>query len=406
MNDFNYIARNSDGALLEGSQRGASADNVASALKKANLVPIKIIKRPESWRAKIKAFGQVSITSISETQRLMFCRQMESLLRTGLSVSTALDSVARSVHSVDIKASLSRVSDDVSAGHELATALQRDNKILPPLAISLIHAGEQVGQLDVAFGQICEQLEREQATRRDVWEALRYPIIVIIALIAVLMVLNIFAVPAFQRIFSQLGADLPWATQILVAASEFINDHGVTFAVIIIASLFLLSVALRFHEVELVWCKTKMKIPLVSRIFNYCMMSRFCDSLSIMVDSGIPLMRALNISADITGNSYFKSRMQHLKKHLKAGGSLESAAKRTGLFSPVVIEMLTVGESSGSLSRLLKQVGIYYETEARYQAKQLSSLIQPLLLCFLAGVVAIFAMGVYLPMWAMMTNYL
>jgi MSHA biogenesis protein MshG len=405
MKQFHFVARTSAGDLIRGIKTAVTAEDAARSLAVAGHFPISVELEKQSFAETVRRIGQISITPLSDSERIMFCRQMASLLKAGLPVSTALECIARSTSTPQLKRLTLAVAQDVATGQELASALQRNKELLSPASIAIVHAAEQVGRLDMAFADIFTQLDREQTTRRDVWKALRYPLVVMAALMAAMLVVNIFAVPAFQKVFHQLGADLPWATELLIACSSFVNKYGVAFAAALVLFFCVANLVIRLPRGEFVWGWTKMNVPWFSRIVNYCMMSRFCNALGMMTNSGIPLVRALGVSADVAGNSYFKQRMASLQGYLKGGDSLHSAAQRSGLFTPAVLEILAIGESTGTLSDLLSQIGEYYEDEAKHQAQQLSALVQPALLCVLAAVVAVFGLGVYLPMWSMLSSY-
>lgn len=401
-----FKARGDGEHIQTGDLTAVDANAVAKALKLDGLTPVEINLAKPKLSTIIKRIGNFHLTTISDADRLMFCRQMSSILQTGMSASASLECIAKNTKRTLLKQMLTKLAQDVSSGQELASALRQQPKLLSPLAVAMIHAGEQVGKLDSAFNDICEELEREQTTKRDVWHSLRYPLVVSVALLAALAVVNIFAVPAFTKIFIQLDTELPWATRLLIGTSDFIHNYGALLGILLLSIGLGSNLFARTRYGKVHWHHLKMSTPLISKIFNYCMLSRFCRSLSMMLTTGIPLFKGLIISAEVTNNSYFSKRMHILHKHLKSGATFEQAAQETGLFTPMVLQMLAVGEASGDLPALLGRLGDYYETEARHQARQLSSLIQPALLLMLAIVVIIFALGIYLPMWSMMEGYL
>jgi MSHA biogenesis protein MshG len=231
--------------------------------------------------------------------------------------------------------------------------------------------------------------------------AVRYPIFVLVAIAVAITVLNIFVIPVFADLFTRFGADLPWATRVLIASSNlFVHYWGLMLLALVLA-VFGLRYYLSTGSGALQWDRYKLRVPLIGNILERAMLARFSRSFAMMLTAGVPLINALQLCAQAVGNRYLGQQISGMREGIQRGESLLRTAKASGMFTPLVLQMIQVGEETGQVDELLNEVGLFYEEEVDYDLKNLSSYIEPILITAIAGIVMILALGIFLPMWDM-----
>lgn len=406
MHQFEFTARNQDGQAVSGSRLAPSANDLAISLSREELTPICIRPQKSRWVSETKQAIEIHLNPVRAADRVMVCRQLASLLRANVPLSRALKCLADATENPGIRRSLNQVHDAVKSGQELALAMRPHPSLFTPLAISLVQAGEQIGRLDQAFEQIASNLERQLETQRNVWTALRYPILVVSALLVALTLINTLAVPAFARVFARLDVPLPTPTKILIASSDFMIQYGPALLALTLLGIVLAKASYRTRPGRIAWDRHLLKVPFLGNILHMCMLSRFCHSLAMITRAGVPLMTGMRVTAEVTDNHFVRQRIRRMTGALSQGDNLGGAAARTHLFSPLVIQMISVGEEAGTVDELMQRAGDYYESEARYRAQRLSDALQPALLIGLGLLISFVALGVFMPMWSLMDGYL
>jgi MSHA biogenesis protein MshG len=303
--------------------------------------------------------------------------------------------------STALKKALLEIGSQLEGGYTLSSALNQHPKIFGSLFVSLIHVGENTGQLEDSFLKLTSYLEREQATRKRIKTALRYPSMVAIALAAALVILNIFVIPTFANMFSKLGAELPLATRFLISSSNFFLNYWPYMLIACIAAFFALRQSLKTDKGRFIWDKRKIKLPIIGSIVERSILARFSHSFGIILKSGIPMTTGLTLVADAVDNSFMKEKIIAMRLSIESGESLLRSAVASTLFTPLVLQMIAVGEETGRVDELLKEVGDYYEREVDYDLSTLTARIEPLLLVVVAAMVLVLALGIFTPMWDM-----
>ena len=264
-----------------------------------------------------------------------------------------------------------------------------------------MHVGENTGQLDQAFFKLSTYLERELDTRKRIKAALRYPSMVLIAIAAAIVILNIFVIPTFADMFSRLGADLPLATRFIIASSNlFINYWPyMLFGVMLIYVM--INKSLKTKKGRYQWDRRKIKIPIIGSIIERSILARFSHSFAIVLKAGVPMTTGLTLVAEAVDNSYMQEKISAMRQSIESGESLLRSAVASTLFTPLVLQMVAVGEETGRVDELLAEVGDYYEREVDYDLATLTARIEPLLLVVVAVMVLVLALGIFTPMWDM-----
>ena len=406
---YNYIGRDAKGSQIKGKLEAKSSAAAAEQLSRQQIIPISI--EVAKGNGKETSLAQIDINEllgfdlVSLDDLIIFCRQMYALMRSGVPILRAINGMADSTTSEKLKAALITVSDQLEGGYTLSTAMNQHPKIFPPLFISLIHVGENTGKLDDAFAKLASYFDREQETRKRIKSALRYPSFVLIAIVIAMVILNIFVVPTFANMFTKLGADLPVATKILIASSDFFLNYWPHLLIGCVFAFFGIRHYVQTDKGRYWWDKRKVKLPIVGSIIERSILSRFSHSFAIVLRAGVPMTSGLNLVSDAVDNSYMKEKILTMRKSIESGESLLRSAVSSKLFTSLVLQMVAVGEETGRVDELLEEVGEYYEREVDYELGNLTAKIEPIMIMIVAGMVLILALGIFTPMWDMMSAF-
>jgi MSHA biogenesis protein MshG len=398
---FSYKARKSSGELATGVLEAVDASTVAQILIGRSFTPIEI---SENNQVQVAESSKISFLTpnITIDDLVIFSRQMYSLAKSGIPILRAVRGLADTTSSQRMSAALNDVADQLERGRTLSSALNKHAQVFGQLFISIVHVGENTGKLDDAFLQLSFYLERDQETRKQLKAATRYPMFVIIAIVIAMVIMNIVVIPIFADMFKSFGAELPLMTRILLATSDFFITKWQYLLVGITLSIFSIIRYLGTKNGRYKWDQTKLKLPVVGSIFERTLLGRFARSFSMMLISGVPLTSALNLVAGAVNNAFMAERILGMRKNIEKGESLSRVASSSKMFTPLVLQMISVGEETGRVDELLAEVAEFYEREVDYDLKSLTSKIEPILICVVAGMVLILALGIFTPMWDMM----
>ena len=405
---YSYIGRDSKGTQVKGSLEAANSAAAAEQLSRQQIIPISIESAKSAKEANV---SQINISEllgfdlVSLDDLIIFCRQMYALMRSGVPILRAINGMADSTTSEKLKAALITVSGQLEGGYTLSTAMNQHPKIFPPLFISLVHVGENTGKLDDAFAKLASYFDREQETRKRIKTALRYPSFVLGAIVVAMVILNIFVVPTFANMFTKLGADLPTATKILIASSDFFLNYWPHLLIGCILIFFGIRHYVKTDQGRYWWDKRKVRLPIVGSIIERSILSRFSHSFAIVLRAGVPMTSGLNLVSDAVDNSYMKEKILTIRKSIESGESLLRSAVASKMFTSLVLQMVAVGEETGRVDELLEEVGEYYEREVDYELSNLTAKIEPIMIAIVAGMVMILALGIFTPMWDMMSAF-
>ena len=417
---FQYSGRDSTGALVSGSVDAATAEEAAAQLFGEKVTPIEIreAQRQQSRQVKQKrrrpglsenssAYERVNdylgANKVKIDDLIMFSRQMHSLTKAGLPLDRAIRGLEMSLTHKGFKAILNDVVEGLENGQSLATALGQYPDVFSNLFLSLVHVGENTGRLDLAFREIGKYLELEKNTTKQVKSATRYPIFVMVAIAIALAVVTVFVIPVFEDAFERLGADLPWQTVVLMNTSTFVRTYWPMILAAIFISVFGFLSWKKTARGELEWDRRKLNFPLAGVIFERVALGRFARTFAMVLNAGVPIVQGLNVTAGAVGNAYIGSNIHKMREGVERGESLLRTATASDMFSPLVLQMISVGEETGTVDELLEEVADFYEAEVEYDLKRLGDAIEPILIVFIAGLVLILALGVFLPIWDLST---
>lgn len=396
---FQYKGRNPRGEAVVGQIEAANVDAVANQLFNTGIVPIDI----NPVTASQDVFGAIGARlregRVDLQELILFSRQMYTLMKAGVPILQALRGLRDSTQNPALARVIGSIGESLDAGQDFGTALKKHPKIFSPLFVSLVQVGEATGNLDEAFLQLARYLELEKDTRERIKAAVRYPSFVVIAIVIAMFIINLFVIPAFARIYSSFHSELPWATRILIAVSAFTVKYWYTILIV----LLLIVIGVRFYlntpEGRYRWHRWKLHLPIVGPILYRAMLGRFAQALSVTMRAGVPLVQSLTVVSRAVDNDFISERVLQMRDGVERGETIARTAAATGMFPPLVIQMISVGEESGAIDELMTEVAGYYEREVDYDLKNLSSAIEPVLIIAIGGLVLILALGVFLPMW-------
>lgn len=394
---YQYRGRNPAGGAVDGTLQAGSRDLAISQLMQKGITPIKVDVHASGDKKDTKLKSGAG--KVSPEELVLFTRQLYALTKAGVPIIRALTGLSESSNNKELSLVLQDISDQLVSGSDLATAFRHHPKLFSAIYISMIHIGESTGNLDHALIRLVEHLEMERETRKRVKSALRYPVMVITAMVIAMVVITMFVIPSFSSVFTKLGADLPFATLILIGISEFMQNWWHVLLIGLVASFFFFKHFVSTTDGAIWWDRVKLKIPLLGSIFERVALARFSRSFSMMLSAGVPILSTLSIVAGSVGNRYIGKAITSMATGVERGEQLTNTAMQTGLFTPLVLQMMSVGEETGAIDKLLDEVADFYEQEVDYELKQLADSIEPILLVFLGGLVLLLALGVFLPVW-------
>jgi MSHA biogenesis protein MshG len=400
---FHYKCRNPQGSLVSGSREAESQESLASALQAENLIPVEISKAKAGGFSRSIEFNLPSLRAkkVSKDELQVFCRQMYTLLKAGIPVLMAVGRLSETTRDAVLSDALNTIIVRLKEGQPLYLALKEFKHIFSSFFVNLVRVGEETGNLDRVFLFIAEYLELEIETKKKVKTALRYPILVICATLVALVVINIFVVPTFAKMFLDANIDLPLATRILIATSNFLLNYWY----VLLAGCIILFFATRYYlstsDGALKWARYQLKIPVIGWLIHRILLSRFTRLYALVLKAGVTALEGIQMVGRSTGNAYLESEINNITDLIARGNTISTAVGQTKLFSPLVIQMITLGEEAGQIESMLDDVADFYEREINYDLARLSDAIEPILLIIMAAKLLVLALGVFMPMWQM-----
>ncbi|QEY12687.1 type II secretion system F family protein [Cellvibrio sp. KY-YJ-3] len=398
---YEFKGRNAEGRLITGQVDASSQDAAVNQLLGRGITPVDISEFIEQLSFSERFVRATNRGRVEKVELIMFCRQMHTISRAGIPLVKGLRGLSASLRNYAFQQALNDVVERLEAGVELSTAMRAHPKIFDNLFVSLVSVGENSGRLDLVFKQLSEYMERDLETIKSIKTALRYPSFVLIAISIAIVVINVKVIPAFANLFATFGADLPLPTRILIGISDFFVDFWLYLLLIISALVAWVYHYIKTPEGSRVWGRKKLKLIIVGDIIERASLARYARSFGLMLNAGLPLSNALELSARAVDNPYLGDKIRGIRAGVERGEGLFQTHLVSGMFTPLVLQMISVGEESGQVDALLAEVAAFYESEVEYDVKQLSDRIEPIMIVIMAGFVTVLALGIFLPMWDM-----
>lgn len=397
---FEYSARNSSGSLVKGKMEGATSQIVASQLSASGMMPIDITLTTNSVGLDLSSiFSTIGKEKVKPIDVQLFSRHLYTLLKAGVPLMRGLGGLQESATNKTFKTILTDLRDSLDSGRELSTAMAEHPGEFSDFYISMVRVGEMTGRLDSVFLRLFDHMEFERDMRERITVALRYPMFVGIAMAAAIAVINIFVIPAFAKVYAGFNATLPLMTRILIGSSNATVAYWPHMLIGILAVVFGFRKYVASGSGKYNWDKLKLKFPIVGTIILKGTMARFARSFALTNRSGVPIIQGLSVVAHTVDNAYIGAQLDKMRDGLERGESILRTAVKADVFTPVVLQMIAVGEETGSIDDLMDEIADMYQREVDYEIKTLSAQIEPILIVGLGILVLILALGIFLPIW-------
>ncbi len=400
MGAFEYTALDNGGRERKGVLEGDTARQVRQQLRDQGMAPLDVVEVAQ--QARRTAAGAVSFQrGVNATDLALMTRQLSTLVQSGLPIEEALRAVSQQCEKPRLKSILVGVRSKVMEGHTLATALGDFPHVFTDLYRATVAAGEQSGHLDVVLDRLADYTEGRQAMRQKMMLALIYPVLVVVVSIAVVTLLLAYVVPEVVKVFDDMGQELPLLTVMMIAASDFIRESGLLLLGAMVVAFVSIKAILRkpgpkrwFHHVQL-------KTPLISKLIRGLNAARFARTLSILSQSGVPVLEALRIAGQVVSNIPMRSAVESAAKHVSEGASMHKALEQSGYFPPMTIHLIASGESSGKLDEMLERAANSQEQELDTVMQTVMGLFGPFMILLMGGIVLLIILAILLPIFNM-----
>jgi type IV pilus assembly protein PilC len=398
---FQWEGTNRRGQKIEGEMLGENSAIVKAQLRKQGITPKKL-KRKSDGLFGIGGGGGGGSKKIKTLDITIFLRQLATMSKAGVPLMQGLEIVADGLDNPAMQKVVLSLKDEVSAGNDFATSLKKYPEQFDQLTCALIESGEQAGALEQMLDRVAIYKEKSEALKQKISKALKYPITILIIASIVTTILLVKVVPTFEAMFSSFGSELPAATQVVVAMSNWLQANWIVLFGSIAGSIFGLKQAIKkstkvADEVD----KLKLKLPIIGNILQKGAVARFGRVLSTTFAAGVPLVDALESVAQASGNVVYRDAILRIRDDVSTGIQMNASIRATGVFPSMVAQMVAIGEESGALDSMLDKVASYYEDEVDNLVDGLTAMIEPLVMAFLGVVVGGMLIAMYLPIFAM-----
>lgn len=402
---FRYKVRDSQGKIVSGTLEGADIKTVTEQIEALRYIPISI--REEK---KVAVRGpQINIGQYFDRVKLVdlinFTRQFVTLHRAGLPMLTAIGALQAQTKSKPLAKALDTIRKDLMGGAGLSVAMAKHPRIFNELYVNSIWAGETGGVLDDILDRLVMLLEHERKLKSDVGSAMRYPIILMVFFVIAVVVLATFVLPKFVSLLTTVGGKMPLPTQILIAVTNFMGKYWYILGLLVAAVVVLFYMFIRTSAGRMWWDRTKLRLPIFGAIVYKMALSRFARMFETLDRTGLPILRSLNLVSKTIGNVYLAQAVDSLTESVRRGRGLAAPMRELGVFPPMVVQMVATGEESGALDEMLKQISDYYDSEVEYAVKNLTGMIEPVMI-LLMGVGAVFLIiSIIMPYMSILSGF-
>jgi len=392
---FEYAALDGAGKQRKGVLEADSLRQTRQMLRDQGLVPLSV--EPASERKSRTGTGFSPTRRMGPLDRVLFTRQLATLIAASLPVEEALQAVAQQSEKQHIRALVMGIRSRVLEGHSLAGSLAQYPGSFNDMYRSTVAAGEQSGHLDKVLENLADYQERTFESRRDVEMAMLYPVVLTLLAFGIVGALMLYVVPDMVGVIENMGQELPTSTRVLIALSEWTQAYWWLLAILAVAGVVGVRWLLAQPNIRLAWDRQKLSMPFISRITRSSNAARYANTLSILSSSGVPLVEGMNIAAEVVSNKYLQRRLGDATQRVSEGSSLRMALEGVGYFPPMLLHMVASGESSGELDVMLDKVARYQQTEVERIVTTLVRLFEPLMLVVMGGLVMFIVMAILLP---------
>lgn len=395
MPNFQYKVKSEFGTEITGVMKAKFASDVTKILKESGYSNISVQEK--------KGFSFEKLNNLVQRVRpedlIFFTRQMRALYKSGVPILSGLKAIGEQTNNPKLKNVITDISNSIDQGNKLSDALAQNTKVFSKVYTNMVYTGEMSGNLHQVLEKLISILEFNKKTADNLKAAIRYPTTVVFTLISAFVFLIVYVIPKFVTVFQTSNVPLPTPTKIMIGINHIAHNYWyfvISGIAILIMAFFLIT---KNRSGKLAWDHSKLKIPIIGELFLKIYMSRFSSTLEALTRSGIPIVNALDVVSSTIGNEHVATKINEIAEKIKIGTPLTDAIRDSGIFPPLVIQMVLTGEKAGSLDEMLLEVTDYYEREIDYSISRLSSYIEPILTVALGVMVVFFALAVFLPWW-------
>lgn len=394
MAEFQYRVITPEGKEKKGTMEGKSVEQVSGVLKAQKNVILSVSEASLMNRdINFSLGGRVSARDYS-----IFCRQFVSIISAGVSIINALEMMRDQTENRTLKKALGEVYEDVSKGESMAGAMKKHSKVFPSMLCNMVEAGEASGSMEVAFERMAVQFEKENKLKQSVKKAMIYPIVLLVVMVGVLFLMMIWVIPNFMGMFAELDTELPPITQAVVNMSDFVIAKWWLILLVVAAAIALFKAYAASPSGKFVLGGIALKIPVFGKLQTKSECARLGRTLCTLLGAGVPMMDAIEITGRSMENVHYKKTMMDAKDQVMRGMALSRPLKTCGLFPPMVVHMVSIGEETGNIETMLENVANYYEDDVQVATEQVMALMEPMIIVVMAIVVGVLIMAIMQPM--------
>lgn len=394
MAEFQYRVITPEGKEKKGTMEGKSVEQVSGVLKAQKNVILSVSEASLMNRdINFSLGGRVSARDYS-----IFCRQFVSIISAGVSIINALEMMRDQTENRTLKKALGEVYEDVSKGESMAGAMKKHSKVFPSMLCNMVEAGEASGSMEVAFERMAVQFEKENKLKQSVKKAMIYPIVLLVVMVGVLFLMMMWVIPNFMGMFAELDTELPPITQAVVNMSDFVIAKWWLILLVVAAAIALFKAYAASPSGKFVLGGIALKIPVFGKLQTKSECARLGRTLCTLLGAGVPMMDAIEITGRSMENVHYKKAMMDAKDQVMRGMALSRPLKTCGLFPPMVVHMVSIGEETGNIETMLENVANYYEDDVQVATEQVMALMEPMIIVVMAIVVGVLIMAIMQPM--------
>ena len=395
MPTYVFKAMDLAGIPAKGEVDANSKQDVADQLKQRGLIVLDIANKYRSKELNIELFSRVKADELA-----VATRQLSTMVSSGMTILRALHVLETQSESKLLKETLAAVRLDVEAGLLLSDAIERHPKVFNPLYVAMIRAGEAGGVLEESLLRTADQLEKDASLRRQIRAAMIYPSVIISFAIIVMLALVAFLIPVFENVFKQFGGKLPTLTKFMVGFSHLINNQAYILVIGVAAAAFAFVKWKKTGRGRAQWDAFKLRVPMkIGDVVQKVAIARWSRTFSSLTAAGVPIMQAVDITGTTAGNAVIEDAMASVITSVKSGGTISDPLKKAKVFPPMVAQMVAVGEETGALGTMLSKIGDFYEDEVKAAVKALTSILEPVMIIVVGGIVGVIVISMYLPLF-------
>lgn len=399
MAKFKYKEIDSSGKVVQGTMEANSQSDVISAIKASGARPVSVVQDTSISSSLDIKIGKKKVKSRDLS---IFAKQLYTMLHAGMPLLSCIETLGEQTEHPTLREALSFIHQDLQKGAIFSTSIQKRPDVFPPLFYSMVRSGELSGNLDRVLNNLAIHYQKEAKIQAQIKSAMTYPIIILIAAIGVTVLLIVKLVPMFKDMFN--GRQLPGITVFILNLSDLLIHKWYIIIAAIFATVFVIRTYLSTATGRLQFDRRKLNLPIIGKYMKIIVSSRFASTLAVLITSGIPIIQAIESSAEITGNKFIEKKMENVLDNIKKGSPMSFELKKLKIFPPMMISMIKIGEESGAIDTMLSKTSEIFEEELEEAIKKMTSLMEPVIIILIGGIVAVVLLSIYLPMFEMSTG--